>query len=273
MLTAITRAVSPALANCELTFVERQPSTWPKPSSNTAPTNISSRNSASTSIRSQPSPTLPDSMFVEDPAIVLDELAVILPLGTKSRQPEAESLANALAPFRKLALHHRARRHRRRRRPPHRPHALRRPNHAHQRRGRPPTRCHPCASQLQSRRRPCHRLSSPQIRRHLSRTQHAPRKPPLVRHHSARRFPMDRRRPAEPHAANALAVGDTVIFPASFPKTRARIESAGFHVTPSRYLRTPKSRIRPDLLEPYFQSEFRCQCALKIFVNRARAPR
>ncbi len=38
--------------------------------------------------------------------------------------------------------------------------------------------------------------------------------------------------PAEPHAANALAVADTIIFPASFPKTRARIESAGFHVTP-----------------------------------------
>ena len=38
--------------------------------------------------------------------------------------------------------------------------------------------------------------------------------------------------PEEPHAANALALGDTVIFPASFPRTRARIESAGFHVTP-----------------------------------------
>jgi dimethylargininase len=48
-------------------------------------------------------PDLPDSMFVEDPALVLDEIAVILPLGTKSRQPEAQSLAKALAPFRKIA--------------------------------------------------------------------------------------------------------------------------------------------------------------------------
>ena len=41
-------------------------------------------------------------MFVEDPAIVLDELAVILPLGTESRRPEAASLAQALAKFRKI---------------------------------------------------------------------------------------------------------------------------------------------------------------------------
>src|SRR4029077_18677693 len=37
--------------------------------------------------------------------------------------------------------------------------------------------------------------------------------------------------PAEPHAANALALGGTVIFPASFPHTRARIEARGLHVT------------------------------------------
>jgi dimethylargininase len=37
--------------------------------------------------------------------------------------------------------------------------------------------------------------------------------------------------PAEPHAGNALALGNTVIFPASFPRTRARIETRGFSVT------------------------------------------
>jgi dimethylargininase len=37
--------------------------------------------------------------------------------------------------------------------------------------------------------------------------------------------------PTEPHAANALALGNTIIFPESFPHTRARIEAAGFHVT------------------------------------------
>ena len=46
---------------------------------------------------------MPDSMFVEDPAIVLDELAVIFPLGTETRRPEATSIAQALAKFRKIA--------------------------------------------------------------------------------------------------------------------------------------------------------------------------
>ena len=45
-------------------------------------------------------PDLPDSVFVEDPAVVVDEVAVIARLGAESRRAEAESLAHALAPFR-----------------------------------------------------------------------------------------------------------------------------------------------------------------------------
>ena len=37
--------------------------------------------------------------------------------------------------------------------------------------------------------------------------------------------------PSEPHAANALALGGTVIFPASFPRTRGRIGSLDYRVT------------------------------------------
>ena len=37
--------------------------------------------------------------------------------------------------------------------------------------------------------------------------------------------------PSEPHAANALALGGTVILPASFPRTRGRIGSQDFRVT------------------------------------------
>jgi dimethylargininase len=35
----------------------------------------------------------------------------------------------------------------------------------------------------------------------------------------------------EPLAANALLVGDTVIYPAAFPRTRARLEQRGIQVT------------------------------------------
>jgi len=36
--------------------------------------------------------------------------------------------------------------------------------------------------------------------------------------------------PEEPRATNALAIGDAVIFPISFPRTRERIEQRGFRV-------------------------------------------
>ncbi|MFL6587691.1 MAG: dimethylargininase, partial [Luteimonas sp.] len=38
--------------------------------------------------------------------------------------------------------------------------------------------------------------------------------------------------PDEPHAANALRVGDAVIHPECFPRTRARLEAAGVQVLP-----------------------------------------
>jgi dimethylargininase len=36
--------------------------------------------------------------------------------------------------------------------------------------------------------------------------------------------------PEEEHAANLLRVGDTVVMPANFPRTRARLEAAGIPV-------------------------------------------
>ena len=38
--------------------------------------------------------------------------------------------------------------------------------------------------------------------------------------------------PDEPFAANALLVGETVILPAAFPKTRRRLEARGLTVAP-----------------------------------------
>jgi dimethylargininase len=38
--------------------------------------------------------------------------------------------------------------------------------------------------------------------------------------------------PTEPSAGNALTIGDTVILPASFPETRERLEKQGFSVQP-----------------------------------------
>lgn len=48
-------------------------------------------------------PSLPDAVFVEDTAVVLDELAVLTRPGAASRRPELESIARALESHRKLA--------------------------------------------------------------------------------------------------------------------------------------------------------------------------
>jgi len=102
MLTAITRGVSPGIVNCELTFMARQPIDLPKACEQHREYERLLKELGARVISLPAEPTLPDSMFVEDPALVLDELAVILPLGTPTRRPEAASLAQALSPFRRL---------------------------------------------------------------------------------------------------------------------------------------------------------------------------
>src|SRR5216683_6599613 len=103
MLTAITRAVSPAIVNCELSFIDRQPiDLVTAQEQHHAYEDLLGKLGAR--VVSLPAePDLPDSIFVEDPAIVLDELAVILPLGTESRRREAASLARELSKYRRLA--------------------------------------------------------------------------------------------------------------------------------------------------------------------------
>src|SRR5208283_27255 len=103
MLTAITRAVSSALAHCELSFIPRSPMDLGKARAQHHAYEQLLTKLAARVISLPEEPQLPDSMFVEDPAIVFDELAVICPLGTETRRKEAPSLAAALEKFRKLA--------------------------------------------------------------------------------------------------------------------------------------------------------------------------
>jgi dimethylargininase len=106
MLTAITRGVSPAIVNCELTFVARAPIHLARAVEQHRAYERVLENFGATIISLPAEPALADSMFVEDPAIVLDELAVIFPLGTESRRPEAASLAKVLESFRVLQYVH-----------------------------------------------------------------------------------------------------------------------------------------------------------------------
>src|ERR1700758_2896079 len=100
MLTAITRAVSPGIHRCELSHLAREPIDFDKAVEQHKQYEDCLR-SLGVSVVSLPAePDLPDSMFVEDPAVVVDEVAVIARMGAESRRAESEGLARALAPYR-----------------------------------------------------------------------------------------------------------------------------------------------------------------------------
>jgi dimethylargininase len=230
MLTAITRSVSSALTHCELSFIQRSPIDLEKArAQHHAYEQLLSK--LGVRVISLPEePQLPDSMFVEDPAIVVDELALICPLGTETRRKEAPSLAAALEKFRRLAyvklpgtleggdvlrvgkrifVGITARSN---------PEGIRQlavilSAYGYDLTAVPVTGC----------------LHLKSAGTYLGRNTML-----------GNRAWFDSRRmagfewldvdPCEPHSANALAIGDTVIFPASFPKTKALIAAKGFRV-------------------------------------------
>lgn len=103
MLTAFTRAVSPGLADCELTFLTRSEIDVQKAAAQQQHYEEALRRLGVQRIERLPSkPEMPDAVFIEDTAVVLDELAVITRPGVVSRQAETEGVANALSAYRPL---------------------------------------------------------------------------------------------------------------------------------------------------------------------------
>src|SRR5690242_4981466 len=102
MLTAITRAVSPALNRCELEHLERQEIDIPKAVAQHRYYEECLRDLGARVIALPAEPDLPDSMFVEDPAVVVGEVALMTRMGAPSRRGESASLAEALGRFRPL---------------------------------------------------------------------------------------------------------------------------------------------------------------------------
>jgi dimethylargininase len=232
VLTAITRAVSSAIVNCELSFIPRQPIDLKiaREQHRAYEQLLEKLGARVVSLASEPD--LPDSMFVEDPAIVLDELAVIFPLGTESRRPEAASLAEAIRRFRQLEY-------------------VVLPGHLEGgdilRIGRKLFLGVTKRSNAEGLRQlavilaqhhyevipvpvaGCLHLKSAVtcLGRHTLLANRAWFDPAPFSGYDW--IDVD---PGEPHAANALALGNSIIFPASFARTRARVEAQGFHVIP-----------------------------------------
>ncbi len=100
---AITRAVSRALNRCELSHRQRSPIDVGLARAQHATYERLLRDAGCEVRQLAEQAELPDSVFVEDTVIALDEVAVVTRPGAVSRRGELESVAAELAKHRKLA--------------------------------------------------------------------------------------------------------------------------------------------------------------------------
>ncbi len=227
MSIAITREVSRSIGHCELTYLDRTPIDVARARAQHEQYCAALRGLDLEVIALSEEPDLPDSVFVEDTAIVLNEAAVLTNPGAASRKPEVDSIARTLGRFRQLL------------------------------RITPPAtldggdvlrvgksiyigltlRSNAAAvEQLQGLLAPFgYTVAGVPVMNclHLKTgvTQVAEKtlliNPNMVDKKYFPGYDFVEVDPSEPNAANALLVGGTILFPAAFPKTRARLEQLG----------------------------------------------
>jgi dimethylargininase len=98
---AITRAVSSAIASCELTHLERVPIDVTVARAQHQQYERALAESGYIVERLDADASLPDSVFVEDIAVVFDELAILTRPGAESRRAETAPVAAVLARHRR----------------------------------------------------------------------------------------------------------------------------------------------------------------------------
>ena len=96
MLIALTREVPSSINACELTHVARTPIDVAAARAQHAAYEAALQAAGCTLRRLPAADDLPDSVFVEDAAVVVDELAVVTRPGAASRRAETSSVAEAL---------------------------------------------------------------------------------------------------------------------------------------------------------------------------------
>jgi dimethylargininase len=101
-MIALTRAVSPRITECELSFIDREPIDFARASAEHSAYEACLRELGCTVEHVDDAPEHPDGVFVEDAAIVLDDFAVITRPGAESRRGETESVARVLGKHRSL---------------------------------------------------------------------------------------------------------------------------------------------------------------------------
>ena len=101
-MLALTRPVPGSLARCELTHIDRVPIDVARARQQHAAYERLLGSLGCEVVAVPAAHELPDSVFIEDTAIVLDELAVITRPGAASRQAETAAVASTLGAFRQL---------------------------------------------------------------------------------------------------------------------------------------------------------------------------
>lgn len=101
-MIAITRGVSPAFADCELTHLSREPIDLGRARRQHAAYEAALEALGCRLERLPADPGAPDCVFVEDTAVVLDELAILTCPGAESRRREVGPVASALARHRQV---------------------------------------------------------------------------------------------------------------------------------------------------------------------------
>jgi dimethylargininase len=227
---AITRAVSPAIERCELTHLEREPIDLRRAEEQHREYSACLVRAGCEVLALPAEPALPDSVFVEDCAVVLEEVAVVTRPGATSRRPETNGIADALQAYRPLlrisepgtldggdVL------------------LLGRTLYV----GRSTRSNSAGIEQLgrllvpfgyEVRELPidgCLHLKSAVTRVAGNLLLFNPDRVDGSAFTATERIEVD---PREPEGANALLVGETVIYPAAFPRTRRRMEARGIEV-------------------------------------------
>ena len=102
MQIALTHIVSPEINLCELSFVERTPIDYDRAVAQHDAYCDMLRECGLNVIELSVNRDFPDCTFIEDTAVVVDEVAVMANSGTESRRGEVRGIADELAKYREL---------------------------------------------------------------------------------------------------------------------------------------------------------------------------
>jgi dimethylargininase len=103
MIRAITHKVSPRIVECQLTFIDRTPIDFQLAARQHDEYCAALEKHSAIVERLSENDSYPDSCFVEDTAIVVDELAIITSMGAASRRGETALIEREMSKYRDVA--------------------------------------------------------------------------------------------------------------------------------------------------------------------------